>query len=338
VKADGRATSADQFVDAVYRRWVAVHFCEQVGHGILVGSLLALALMPVAIWQRIPTIPILIFGGGVGFIFGVILAVYRRPSRIAAAVEADRQLRLDDLLTSAIFPSERQDAGFRVMVKNIADARCSTLSPSDVLLRRLGIRSWSGIALVMCVAVTLAVIPLRPSPSQAVDANLSVLSANPADGSTSTRADRGLVAIFNDPTSDNASSQTMSTEKSPAETNDKSGSDTSSSRLKAGGNTAGSGGGSASSPSSLSHDLSAAQTAGKKPDRTGVAAGGGAVSDHQTEKGDSSGAVAAASAKPARAVSGSRGGSPASSANIGAAASDRIPPEDRDLVRDFFKK
>jgi hypothetical protein len=329
--------SVDRFVDAVYRRWLIVHLFEQLGRGLLVGSLLALGLLPVAIWQAIPTVPILIFSAVFSLFLGLILALYRKPNRLAAAVEADRQLHLDDLLTSAIFPSDHADTDFRTMVQSIADARCSRHSPSEVLLRRFGIRSWSGIALAMCIAATLAVIPLQPSRTQAVDANVSVLSESPSGLTPSSRADRVMVSVVNDPMSDGASSGSMTTEK-PRTRAAGDGQPTESSGTKAAGNTAGTGGGNAQSNSAPTHDLPSGQSPGRSTSPAGIAAGGGATSNQQGAQGDSSNGVAGASTKSPHAVPGWTGGATPNSQNSGESTNDRIPPEDRDLVRDFFRK
>ena len=305
-----------------------------MGRGLLAASLLAIGLVLLAVWQAMPTGPILLFCGVFGLLIGGVLAFYRKPTRLAAAIEADRQLRFDDLLVTAIYPSARADADFRAMINRMADARCSAHSPSEVLLRRFGIRRWGGIAFAMSIAVTLAVIPFEPSRSQAVDANASVLSASPTDLAASSQIDRGMIAVVNDPLSQGASSGAMTTETTAV--ND---SQTAQTNGTAGhGITAGAGGGKASTASKPGRDTARGETSGRSPTPNGIAGGGGAASNHQGERGDSSPGSVGTSTRSTASVPGWSGATPTASPAMGTATDNRIPPEDRDLVRDFFKR
>jgi hypothetical protein len=324
-------------VDAVYRRWLIVHLFEQIGQGMLLGSALAIALLLLAVWQVMPTLPILLFSGVFGLFVGLVLSLYRKPTRLAAAVEADRQLRLDDLLTSAIYTSDRTDADFNAIVKTMADARCARHSPSEVMLRRFGIRSWSGIALAMSIAVTLAVIPLQPSRSQAVDANLSVLSASTTPPAQTSQVDREFVPVVNNPTSDSASNTAMSSEIS--DTNPASNSQPAQSpAASAGRNASGTGGGKSETASTPGRDLPPGAAVGRTTGQTGTAASGATTADRQNANANSPTSSAGASAKPTSPVPNWSGDAKANSPDTGSSTTDRIPAEDRDLVRDFFRR
>src|SRR5271156_6699784 len=104
-----KTRDAERFVTAVHRRMVIVGSLEQFGVGVLSASLLATLLIAVAIWQSMPTFPILIFSGLLAILIGSVLTVVRWPNRQAAAIEADRQLRLDDLLSSAVLVANSKD-------------------------------------------------------------------------------------------------------------------------------------------------------------------------------------------------------------------------------------
>jgi hypothetical protein len=63
-------------------------------------------------------------------------------------------------------------------VRATADARCSALLPSDVVLNRLGARAWGGIGLSAALVLTLALIPTaHPMRSQAADSDAAVADA-----------------------------------------------------------------------------------------------------------------------------------------------------------------
>jgi hypothetical protein len=329
--------SADHFVDAVHRRWVIVHAFEQIGRGILLASALAIALLLVAVWQSLPTGPILLCSCIFGVFLGVFLALLQKPTRLAAAVEADRQLNFDDLLISAIYVSARTDPEFQAILKSIADARCAQHSPSEVLLRRFGIHNWSGIALTLSIAVTLAVIPMQPTRSQAVDANLSVLSASPTIAGQTSQADRGFVPVVNDPMSDGSSSTAMSDAKS--DTHPGSGAQPAQSLgTSNAGNASGTGGGRSATASTPEHDQLPNQSAGRSLNQTGTEASGGAISARKNETGNSPAGSTVSSATPTGPVPAWSGDATGTSPDLGSSTLDRIPSEDRDLVRDFFRR
>jgi hypothetical protein len=298
--------------------------------------LLATLLLIVAVWQTLPTGPILLFCTIVGLILGWILSMYRRPSRLAAAAEADRQLRFDDLLTSAVFPSNRIDADFHAIVQSMANARCQRHSPSEVLLRQLGIRSWSAVALAMSVAITLAVIPFNSSRSQAIDANASVLSAAQSDNTTTSHAAPGFTAVVNDPMSENSNRTSNSTEtKTDATPADAAGSQSPDNSQQ--GNTAGVGGGSASRNTTPHQDVQSPNTSGRTPSPNGTSANGGAASHNQNTGGDTTTGSAGSSQSNGKTPAWTGGTNPTPAAP-GSSTTDRTPPEYRDLMRDFFQR
>jgi hypothetical protein len=96
-----------------------------------------------------------------------------RPSKLAAAAEADRQLRLADLLGTALtFPRERAGDDMERAVLALADARCRQAKASAVVLNRLGARSWGGIGLALALVMGLNLLgpdPARSANRQAAD-------------------------------------------------------------------------------------------------------------------------------------------------------------------------
>ena len=72
-------------------------------------------------------------GGAWGFL--------RRPTPLHSAMEADAQLRLSDLLGSAmLIRASATSDPWSAAVLASADRRCADLQPSTVLLHRLGMR------------------------------------------------------------------------------------------------------------------------------------------------------------------------------------------------------
>ena len=126
---------------------------------------------------------------------GVAWGLICRPSMLQAAVEADRQLDLDDLLGTALAARDGADAdAWARTVLAIADARCRALSPARVVLNRYGARAWGGIGLAVAFVLTLGVLSTSPTRS---DANLpdsagegSARSAAAAEVRDSTMASR----------------------------------------------------------------------------------------------------------------------------------------------------
>jgi hypothetical protein len=155
------ATTLERFVRRVHRRWVVLRALEAAGVGAAVGCAAGLALVPVLLWRDRPAfgvaMALIAVAGAAGLIFGLT----RRPTLLAAAVEADRQLALHDLLASALASRHVADEWAGAVVAQ-AEARCRSLSPDVILLNRLGVRSWSGIGLAAALVMTLSLLSTRP--------------------------------------------------------------------------------------------------------------------------------------------------------------------------------
>ncbi len=162
----------DRFLSAVHRRLVVLRGLERLGMCVLAGCAVALVLMGVAYWRGRP-------GGQMGAaalalsaICGVVWAIFSRPTKLTAAIAADRQLRLAELLTTALIlrkmgDSSDADAGFRNALLVTADAYAAATSPTAIILNRLGARSWGGIGLAMALVGAMAMLGHDPARSQA---------------------------------------------------------------------------------------------------------------------------------------------------------------------------
>lgn len=94
----------------------------------------------------------------VGVIAGMAWGIARRPTMLAAALEADRQLKWAELLSSAWLgwkaQTYRHDTWSAALLTE-ADARCADSSPSALAFRRFGGRGWGSIVLAVGLVITL---------------------------------------------------------------------------------------------------------------------------------------------------------------------------------------
>ncbi|MGB7157634.1 MAG: hypothetical protein WBD40_06185, partial [Tepidisphaeraceae bacterium] len=92
----------DRFLRAVHRRWVVLRAAESVGISVLIGSALALLVLPILLWRDEPAMPLVLATIVIAAMCGLVAGVIRRPDVMSAATEADRQLGLADLLSTAL--------------------------------------------------------------------------------------------------------------------------------------------------------------------------------------------------------------------------------------------
>jgi hypothetical protein len=159
----------DCFMRALHRRFVLVRGAERIGAGVLIASGGAAALLPLAWWRGVASLPIVLFVLGAGAAVGLIAGIVQRPTRMDAAAEADRQFRLADLLGTAVMVSDRRctPQPWDSAVIASADERCRRLSPSSVILYRWGARAWGGVLLGTCLVLILSLTMTQSAPTQA---------------------------------------------------------------------------------------------------------------------------------------------------------------------------
>src|SRR5262245_40659419 len=92
----------DSFLRRVHRRWMLWRALEHAGIGVVASCAAALALGTILVYRGEPafgpTIIVLFLGAAIGLAYGLV----RRPSLLDAAVKIDRQLKLADLLGTAL--------------------------------------------------------------------------------------------------------------------------------------------------------------------------------------------------------------------------------------------
>ena len=176
------APDTRKFISAVWRRIVVVRIAESIAIATAAASAAGLALIPI-LWLRgqsaLPlALAMLLLGGISGGVWGI----SRRPTRFQAAVEADRQLNLQDLLGTVHLLSRENAAGdpWRDAIACVSDDRCRCLRPSAVVVNRLGLRAWGGVGILGALLITTGLFTARPpSVSAAAPSQESSATASP---------------------------------------------------------------------------------------------------------------------------------------------------------------
>ncbi len=273
-----------RFLRRVHRRLVVVRALERGGVGVVVAATVAIAVAGMMLWQGRDALPVasalLAIGAAVGFIWGVA----HRPSEFDAAVEADRQLDLSDLLSSA-HAARRSDDPWALAVIAHANERCRTLSPVSVVVHRYGGRAWTGIGLSAALGMTLATLSGAPRDVAAQQSDRVASIVTPREW----KAPR-------DETSEPHASRSQSRNESRSETTDDLEAE---STLSSRGQIDSSGergdsGASAGQTSSASGEAPSANATGEKS-RSGETASGGAAgrSDHDGDRAARAGSASA---------------------------------------------
>jgi hypothetical protein len=156
-----------RFVRAVHRRLVVLRAVESAGVGMACAAAGALLLAAALLWQGRNAMPLCAGALAIGAAAGLAWGCIRRPRLMDAAVEADRQLELADLLASAMSSLGRRDDPWHGAVVVLAEQRCQTLSASAVMLARFGGRAWGGIGLAAALLLTIGAMSALPAESRA---------------------------------------------------------------------------------------------------------------------------------------------------------------------------
>jgi hypothetical protein len=156
------------FLAAVRRRMMLVQLAESLAIGLAVASVVGVIFV-LLLWARGEnagnSIAVIL---ALGAFFGAIWGIARRPTRLQAALEADGQLNLQDLLgTVLLIAKSPGDSPWRDAVYATAENRCGQLRPSQLVIRKLGLREWGGVGLSTALLLTLGLLTARPANLQA---------------------------------------------------------------------------------------------------------------------------------------------------------------------------
>lgn len=190
-----------RFVNGVHRRYVACRLIERTGLGLLGGSVAGLVLLPLAIWADKPALPLVCLALGCGAGIGMLWGIFRRPSRLDSAIQADRQLGLNDLLGTALSIESSQQlqrvAGhaWTAAVLAIADDQCGRFTPRSILLSRVSARTWSMIGLSAAGVLVVALFFGAAADSRAAPNRAETFNSTTTPAISSDEIDRPLIAM-----------------------------------------------------------------------------------------------------------------------------------------------
>ena len=349
----------DRFVSALHRRLVLVRAVETTALGAAGGCVAGALLIPVLYLRSVPALPPALWALLVGAATGLLWGLTRRPGRLHAAAEADRQLRLSDLLATALTvnagprDSDRDPAARAWLgaVMSMADAACARHTPSEVILHRLHARAWGGIAVAAGLVLTVAVLTTPDPAARAATAATPVrseLSRGQQSNPTEPEAGPGLpnpsrsqgtgpqrdpeaasIAITKGP--DDPTDEVSANPASPA------------TRSTSASTTTGQGGGTARSPTPAPRNPQSPQTAastrGNPPSPGGDPANGSGPATTRPTPGASPGTAGGATPPTAPTPPWQSPTWPADArAAQEAIDAGRVPDTRRDLVRDYFDR
>jgi hypothetical protein len=161
----------EHFLRRARRHWTVWTIAECAGLGLLCGCCCVFLLLPILLWRGQP-------GAGIAIVFptgcavlGAIAGFRRRPALRLVAQFADDRYQTADLLATALALRDSPEAWHQIILK-LADARAASLSPAGVTPHQLGTRAWSGIALAMAAAISLALLSMTTAPIPAQAASM----------------------------------------------------------------------------------------------------------------------------------------------------------------------
>lgn len=147
-----------RFVGRVHRRQIALRLLEQAGIGAALGAAAAMAAA-----NRMENVFLLV---GMGALMGSLLGWLNRPTRMKSAMEADRQLGLKELLSSALSSNNPADPWQRAVAAD-AQRRIRGLSPWGLRLRKLGAGGWCVIGGMVLLSMGFGLMSDTPPNAQA---------------------------------------------------------------------------------------------------------------------------------------------------------------------------
>lgn len=157
----------ERFVKCARRRWVAWRVMESAAVGAAITASVGLLLMSVLFWRGQAALAPAAWLLAIGALAGATRAIQGRPTLLQTAIEADRQLQLHDLLSTALCSRAWRDAPFARTIQAQADAACRGGAVHDLILKRLSARAWGGIGLIWSLLLTVAMMTTSPIASRA---------------------------------------------------------------------------------------------------------------------------------------------------------------------------
>jgi len=338
------ANHLERFIRRVYRRLVALRLLEWAGMGFAAGCVAAMLLVIFLRDRSQSSLILATIVMAIGAMLGFVASLLRRPRIIDAAVEADRQLDLADLLATA-WQLEKSPTkeDFEEAVLLLANDRAATLQPRSVVLHRMGIRAWSGIGLAGALVLTVAIFTANPIDTEAATSPFFSPTAT-----NKTQGDQKHTVATNDSPSahrPNISADHPGGEDDPlpgtgnTDTTTKTSSGQGIDTQTTNPNGAGTGSGQSAFKPEKSNPLSNGVNSSRTNNNGKVASGVGNSSDNNGASGNSSSTSAGNSSKSPSAPAWKSDSWPsAQQAADNAISTGQIPPAYHDLVREYFKR
>jgi len=336
-----------KFIFAVRRRILLIRIVESIAVATAIASGAGLALLPIAWWRGQSALPMAVALFLLGFLCGLSWGISRRPTVLQAAVEADRQLDLDDLLGTIVqLGTNSVESAWRESVAAFAENQCRSLKPSAVIVNRLGLRAWAGVGILGALLLTFAALTARPgdvtAASSSALAYVPVNSSQPPDAAPANASGEPAPATARPPGpggTDDDSHRGFPQNRPDDSTGGSNARQNPQSHSSATGSSPGNGVAVTPAPKPSAEWPQSQNISGEISHAGGVAAGAGRSDPGAGIPGDTNAAIAASAEPGAHPAPWTTPGWPAdaeaaqNSINAG-----RVPDADADLVRDYFQR
>lgn len=340
---DPIAPVAGRFISAVRRRILLVRIGESIAISVGVASAAGLMVLPILWWRGQAALPLAAVMLTAGSVLGVFWGISRRPSRLEAAIEADTQLALDDLLgTVMLLGKGPTSVDWQRTVAAFADDRCRSLHPSEIIVNRIGLRGWAGVGILGGLLLTFALLISRPAD---VTAASSMLGQVPVDSSSRTdvavKSAESLADASRPPGSGGVDSNSIGGfEQDRMEDSARSmiGKDSAGRSSTGMDSSAGGRRGTTYNPRISDREARRIPSDAREQTHRGAMADGIGQSDSHIGAAGENNSTSAAAGGDERAGAWTADRGDAGTAANGAVGLERVPREDADLVRDYFRR
>jgi hypothetical protein len=139
-------------------RWTGWRIIESMGVATAAAAVVGLAPVAILLWSGDAAVEPAMLLLAIGAISGAAWGAMQPPTLAQTSLRADQQLKLNDLLSTAVMAHGCFDAEFRNVVLLQADAACRERSPGEILVRRLSGRAWGAIGIVSSLLLTLSLM------------------------------------------------------------------------------------------------------------------------------------------------------------------------------------
>jgi hypothetical protein len=335
----------DQMLRSVRRRWIGWRCLERAGLCALASCAVAGLLAGVLIYRGEAAMGLIAIILAAGFLCGALLAWGGRPTLLETAVEIDRQLRLHDLLATAVSLEQSRlaqhdqlDEQWHRTVLAHASQRITNIRANELVLHRLGARAWGGIGLSTGLVLTIGLISANPLVSQARHPEAAARpTLQPLPSAGDEPASQSPAAATSPPDAQHAETRDLASQKLAQRTDETGAHEEGDGRDATSGGEA-TGLGAARTTFTPARTTLPIAPAGARPDAAGAGtpAGGAGVAVEPSTSAEHSGTGITTSrdgeSAPPAAVDGSRASSP-HDIDLSAA-----PEGYRDLIRDYFTR